>query len=288
MSDRSKFFVSTEALAARLGEPDLKIVDASWFLPTMGRDAAAEYAERRIPGAVRFDVDAVADTASPLPHMLPTAEVFAATIGAMGIRESDAIVVYDGAGLLSAPRVWWTFRLFGAGDVKILDGGMPKWLAEGRPVETGAPVAPEPVRFQAKLDAARVVGLHDVVGVLAEGTATVVDARPADRFLGVGPEPRPGVPSGHMPGAAPKNKVISRIQTNRRRAVGPEGARWMETDCPSGGQPADLLPAWRTRAWACARGLPPPCPWASASSATGTTTSCPWRTPRSAMMCSEK
>jgi len=201
MSDRSKFFVSTEALAARLGEPDLKIVDASWFLPTMGRDAAAEYAERRIPGAVRFDVDAIADTSSPLPHMLPTAEAFAATIGAMGIRESDAIVVYDGAGLLSAPRVWWTFRLFGAGDVKILDGGMPKWLAEGRPVETGAPVAPEPVRFQAKLDAARVVGLHDVVGVLAEGTATVIDARPADRFLGVGPEPRPGVPSGHMPGA---------------------------------------------------------------------------------------
>lgn len=201
MTDRSEFFVSTDALAARLGEPDLKIVDASWFLPTMNRDAAAEYVERRIPGAVRFDIDAVADTTSPLPHMLPTAEVFAATVGAMGIRESDSIVVYDGAGLLSAPRVWWTFRLFGAPDVKILDGGMPKWLAEGRPLETGAATAPTPATFLAKLEAARVVGLHDVVGVLAEGSATVVDARPADRFLGVGPEPRPGVPSGHMPGA---------------------------------------------------------------------------------------
>lgn len=201
MSDRSPFFVSTDALAARLGDPDLRIVDASWFLPTMNRDAAAEYAERRIPGAVRFDVDAIADTASPLPHMLPTADAFAAAVGAMGIRDGDAIVVYDGAGLLSSPRVWWTFRLFGAKDVKILEGGMPKWLAEGRPLETGAAPAPTPATFHAKLEAARVVGLHDVVGVLAEGTATVVDARPADRFLGVGPEPRPGVPSGHMPGA---------------------------------------------------------------------------------------
>lgn len=201
MTDRSKFFISTEALAARLGESDLKIVDASWFLPTMNRDAAAEFVERRIPGAVRFDVDAVADTASPLPHMLPTAEVFAATVGAMGIRDTDSIVVYDGAGLLSSPRVWWTFRLFGASDVKILEGGMPRWLAEGRPVETGLPTLPAPAPFHAKLEAARVVGLHDVVGVLSEETATVIDARPADRFLGVGPEPRPGVPSGHMPGA---------------------------------------------------------------------------------------
>lgn len=211
MSDRSRFFVSTEALAARLDEPDLRIVDASWFLPTMNRDAAAEYAERRIPGAVRFDVDAVADTSSPLPHMLPTAEVFAAMVGAMGISERHSIVVYDGLGLMSAPRVWWTFRLFGAPDVKILDGGLPKWIAEGRPLDTAAPVTPPAAVFHAKLEAARVAGLHDMVGVLSEGSATVVDARPAERFLATGPEPRAGVPAGHMPGAknVPAGKIVA-------------------------------------------------------------------------------
>ena len=201
MSDRSDFFVSTADLAEALGDPRLRIVDGSWYMPVQNRDAGAEHVERRLPGAVRFDIDAVADTSSPLPHMLPSAEAFAAAVGAMGISDGDRIVIYDGAGLLSAPRVWWTFRLFGARDVKILDGGLPAWVAEGRPTESGAPSAPEPATFQAHLEAARVASLHDVVAVLAEGSADVVDARPADRFHGVAPEPRAGISSGHMPGA---------------------------------------------------------------------------------------
>lgn len=201
MSARSDFFVTTAELAEALGDPRLRIVDASWYMPAQKRDPGAEFVERRIPGAVHFDIDAVADTSTDLPHMLPTAEVFAAAVGAMGIAEDDPIVIYDGAGLLSAPRAWWTFRLFGAKNVKILDGGLPAWIAEGRPLESGVPAAPRPAVFHARLEAARVASLHDVVAVLAEGTATVVDARPADRFLGVVPEPRPGLRSGHMPGA---------------------------------------------------------------------------------------
>jgi thiosulfate/3-mercaptopyruvate sulfurtransferase len=201
MNARSDFFVSTADLAEALGDPRLRLVDASWYMPAQKRDPAADFLARRIPGAVRFDIDAVADTSIPLPHMLPSAEVFAAAVGAMGISEHDRIVIYDGAGLLSAPRAWWTFRLFGASDVKILDGGLPAWIAEGRPLESGAPTPPAPATFHARLEAARVASLHDVVAVLAEGSATVVDARPADRFHGVAPEPRPGLASGHMPGA---------------------------------------------------------------------------------------
>lgn len=201
MSARSEFFISTAELAEALGDPRLKLVDGSWYMPNQNRDAGAEYLERRLPGAVRFDIDAVADPTTTLPHMLPSAEVFAATIGAMGIAENDPIVIYDGAGLLSAPRVWWTFRLFGATNVRILDGGLPAWIAEGRPVESGVPAAAPPATFRAHLEAARVASLHDVVAVLAERTAAVVDARPADRFLGVAPEPRAGIRSGHMPGA---------------------------------------------------------------------------------------
>mgnify|MGYP001765289592 CR=1 FL=1 len=211
MTDRTDFFVSTEELAARLGAPNLRLVDASWYLPAMNRDAAAEFAAARIPGAVRFDIDAVADTSIPLPHMLPSPDVFAAAVGAMGIAVTDEIVVYDGAGLFSAPRVWWTFRLFGAENVRILDGGLPKWKAEARPLDAAAPLVPPPATFAAKLDAARVVGLHDMVGILAEGRATVVDARPGERFRGEAPEPRPGVRPGHMPGAksVPSSGVIA-------------------------------------------------------------------------------
>lgn len=216
MTDRSDFFVSTETLAARLGTPGLRIVDASWYLPAMNRDAAAEYAAARIPGAVRFDVDEVADKSTSLPHMLPSTAAFAAAVGAMGISERDEIVVYDGAGLFSAPRVWWTFRLFGAANVRILDGGLPKWRAEGLPLETGAPQAPAEAAFAATFDGARVASLHDVVGILAEGTAAVVDARPAERFRGEAPEPRPGVRAGHMPGA--RSVPFSAVVTDGRLA----------------------------------------------------------------------
>jgi thiosulfate/3-mercaptopyruvate sulfurtransferase len=201
MTDRSLLFISTEDLAARLGDPNLVILDASWYLPAMGRDGTAEYAAGRIPGALRFDIDTIADTSTGLPHMLAGAEAFAAAVGALGIGDGSTIVVYDGIGLFAAPRVWWNLVVYGARDVRVLDGGLPKWKAEGRPIETGAPRVPSPATFTPAIDTARIADLDAVVGVLASGEATVVDARPAERFRGEAPEPRPGLRGGHMPGA---------------------------------------------------------------------------------------
>jgi thiosulfate/3-mercaptopyruvate sulfurtransferase len=196
----SKWLVSTEWLAAHLHDADVTVVDGSFYLLTTGRDANAEYLAAHIPGAVRFDIDAVADHSIPLPHMLPSAEEFAAATGALGIGNEDTIVVYDGVGLYGAPRVWWTLRTFGAQKVYVLDGGLPKWQAEGRPVEAG-PTKRAPRTFNARLDRAAVAAVAEVQRALATGTAQVVDARAADRFRGEAPEPRPGLRSGHMPGA---------------------------------------------------------------------------------------
>jgi thiosulfate/3-mercaptopyruvate sulfurtransferase len=194
-------FVSTAWLAERLSAPDIVVVDGSWYLPTMNRNAEAEYLAGHIPGAVRFDIDTVRDTNSALPHMLPSPEQFGDQVGAMGIGDGMKIVVYDGAGLFSAPRVWWTFRAFGARDVAILEGGFPAWTAEGRPVEEG-PGRPRTRRtFTARLDHSAVADLSDVRRALEKGSAQVVDARPGDRFRGEAPEPRAGVRSGHMPGS---------------------------------------------------------------------------------------
>ncbi len=201
--------VSTEWLAANLNRADIAVVDASWYLPTMNRDGKAEYAQRHIPGAVHFDIDGVKDTANPLPHMLPSPEVFAAAVGAMGISQDMTIVVYDGAGLFAAPRVRWTFLTMGAKDVRVLEGGLPKWLAEGRSVVAGTPT-PEPRIFKAALDDKAVATLDGVKAALHQKSATVVDARPAPRFRGEAPEPRPGLASGHMPGSVnlPFDQVV--------------------------------------------------------------------------------
>lgn len=190
--------ISTDELASRLGEPGLRIVDGSWHLD--GRDARADFDAARIPGAVHFDLEAVSDRDSPLPHMLPTPEAFAAAAGVLGIAETDTIVVYDTVGLFSAPRVWWTFRLMGARNVRVLDGGLPKWLAEGRAVDRSPPVAPVPAVFRASRRSSDVADLPTVLGALT-GEAQIVDARPAPRFRGEAAEPRPGLRSGHMPGA---------------------------------------------------------------------------------------
>jgi len=192
--------VSTDWLASEIGAPDLSIIDASWYLPAQNRNGQAEYLERHIPGAVFFDIDAVADTATNLPHMLPTPEGFAAMVGAMGISNSDRIVVYDGAGLFSAARVWWSFRVMGARSVQILDGGLPKWLAEDRPTEAG-PVTRPTKTFALTFHPELVVGLPEMRKLVESGERTILDARPADRFKGEAPEPRPGLASGHMPGA---------------------------------------------------------------------------------------
>ena len=214
----SRWLVSTEWLAERLGTPDVAVVDGSFYLPALNRDAAAEYLAGHIPGAVRFDIDAIADHSNPLPHMLPSAEEFARAVGALGISDTDSIVVYDGIGLGGAPRVWWTFRVFGAGNVFILDGGLPKWKAEGRQLEAGA-VTPAPRSFAAKFDAAAVAGVADVQQALSQKSAQVVDARSAERFRGEAPEPRPGVRPGHMPGAL---NVPSTELVERGRLVAPE------------------------------------------------------------------
>jgi thiosulfate/3-mercaptopyruvate sulfurtransferase len=176
------------------------VVDGSFYLPALKRDAKADYLAAHIPGAVFFDIDTIADHSTSLPHMLPSAAQFSRDVGALGIGKDDTIVVYDGAGLGGAPRVWWTLRVFGAGNVFILDGGLPQWKAEGRPVEAGE-AKRAPRRFDAQLNAGLVAGVADVQRALAEKSAQLVDARPAGRFRGEAPEPRPGIPSGHMPGA---------------------------------------------------------------------------------------
>jgi thiosulfate/3-mercaptopyruvate sulfurtransferase len=214
----SKNLVTTDWLAARLREPEVTIVDGSFYLPALKRDAKAEYLAGHIPGAVFFDIDAIADHSTDLPHMLPGAIHFSKDVGALGIGRDDTIVVYDGIGFGGAPRVWWTFRLFGAKNVYILDGGLPKWKGEGRPVESG-PAHRTPRKFEAELDTSKVAIASDVQLALMDQSAQVVDARPADRFRGEAPEPRPGVRPGHMPGAL--NVPVTGLIENGR-LVAPE------------------------------------------------------------------
>lgn len=200
MQDDPKTLVSTDWLAAHLRDPDLRILDASWYLPDAGRDAKAEYAAGHIPGARFFDIDEISEHRSALPHMAPPSEKFISRLRAMGVGDGHQVVIYDGAGLLSAPRVWWTFRLMGKTDVAVLDGGLPKWRAEGREIEDM-----EPIIRDRHMTVQRQNGLvKDVTQVAAAsklGDWEIVDARAAARFRGEAAEPRPGLRSGHIPGA---------------------------------------------------------------------------------------
>ena len=187
--ERSRWFVSTEWLAEHLNDPGIVVVDGTWHLAISGRDGRREYEAGHIPGSVFFDIDAIADTSDPLPHMLPSPTRFADAVGGLGIDDRQTIVVYDGLGLSSAPRVWWTFRIMGAEDVVILEGGLPKWLKEGRPVDSAGVTRP-PRTFTPTFQPSAVSSFIDVRdGLLAE-TIQLVDARPRDRFLGAAPEPR--------------------------------------------------------------------------------------------------
>jgi thiosulfate/3-mercaptopyruvate sulfurtransferase len=205
--------VTTEWLAARLGKPDMAIVDGSFYLPALKRDAKAEYLAGHIPGAVLFDIDEIADHSTKLPHMLPSAAQFSEQVGRLGVAKDDTVVVYDGIGLGGAPRVWWTFRVFGAKSVFILDGGLPKWKAEGRPLESGESRR-APRKFNAELNSSAVADASDVQRALEQNTAQLVDARSAERFYGTAPEPRPGLRSGHMPGA--RNVPVTELIENGR------------------------------------------------------------------------
>lgn len=193
--------VSTGFLARELGAADLRIIDGSWHMASSGRNASAEFEARHIPGAVFFDIDAIADTSIPLPHMVAGEAKFAAMAGALGIGEADRIVVYDSLGLYSAARVWWNFRIMGAAQVFVLDGGLPKWLAEARPVESGAPY-PLPARFKARLRPGAVISAPGIIALLeTPGGAQIVDVRPAARFNAEVDEPRLGLRRGHIPGS---------------------------------------------------------------------------------------
>ncbi|NDW03990.1 3-mercaptopyruvate sulfurtransferase [Jiella pacifica] len=197
---QNPFLISAEDLAAVVGRDGVSIVDASWYLPAQKRFARAEYEAGHVPGAVFFDQDAIVDPASSLPHTLPSPEVFAEKVGALGIADTDTIVVYDGMGLFSAPRVWWMFRVFGAKDVRVLDGGFPAWQSAGLAIETETPT-PAPASFEPRFDATAAVFLPQMKEIVAAGAFQIADARPAERFAGEAPEPREGVRAGHMPGA---------------------------------------------------------------------------------------
>lgn len=212
--------VDVDWLVSRLGQPDLRVLDASWHLPGSGRDARAEYLEGHIPGAVFFDIDRIVDPESDLPHMLPDAARFAAEMDALGVGNDSRVVVYDSHGLFSVARAWWMLRVFGQGRVAILDGGLPAWRRRGLPLEAGE-VTPVPASFSARLDPVRVWALEDVMHNLETGSACLLDARPSGRFAGTEPEPRPGLPSGHVPGA--RNIPFDRvIDPKSRRLLSPE------------------------------------------------------------------
>lgn len=197
----SSDIVSTEWLSAHLGSPDIAILDASWHLPTAKRDARAEFLSAHIPGAQFFDIDELSDTASALPHMLPSPEKFSSRMRKMGVGDGKRIIAYDSVGLFSAARAWWMFKVFGHDDVAVLDGGLRKWIAEGRSVEDGAALLSQERHFTVRFRGSMVRDMREVAAALSSGLAQVADARSGTRFRGEEAEPRAGVRAGHMPGA---------------------------------------------------------------------------------------
>jgi thiosulfate/3-mercaptopyruvate sulfurtransferase len=214
--------VTTEWLAANLGRRNVRVVDGSWHMPHLKRDARAEFTGAHIPGAVFFDVDAIADSRTSLPHMLPRASEFARSVGALGIGDGDRVIVYDSRGVVSAARVWWTFRAFGHDAVAVLDGGLPRWRAEGRPLESGAP-APRPRRFTARLRRRLVRDLARIRGNLTTRREQVLDARSRGRFDGTEPEPRAGLRPGHIPGSL--NLPYEQLYQADGTVLGPDALR---------------------------------------------------------------
>lgn len=243
MTDDPKTLVSTRWLSEKLGDKGLHILDASWYMPAEGRDPRAEYTAAHIPGAQFFDIDGVSDPDTNLPHMAPKPAMFAQAIGALGIAAGDQVVVYDGAGLFSAARVWWLLRHMGLTQVAVLDGGLPKWKAEGREVASGdeAVAATAPVITP---NPALVRNVDQVAEASRSGSAQIVDARASARFKGEVAEPRAGLRSGHIPGASnvPFGTLLSADGTMKPvdelrtifAAAGVDPARPVITSCGSG------------------------------------------------------
>jgi thiosulfate/3-mercaptopyruvate sulfurtransferase len=238
------WIVETEWLANRLNTPGIVVFDASWHLPTSGRDAKAEFLAEHIPGALFFDIDDLADEKSALPHMLPSTIKFASRMKKAGVGDGMKIVVYDSLGLFSAARVWWTFRAMGHKDVAVLNGGLKKWKAEGRPVEDGLPVARTSRHFSPLQNSELIRDLDDMKGYAARKNMQVVDARPAGRFQGTEAEPRPGLRQGHIHGSknVPSSAVINADGTLKSKdeliaifkAAGIDPAKPVVTTCGSG------------------------------------------------------
>jgi len=235
--------VSTQWLADHLSAPDVRVIDASWYLPAMNRDAKAEYAAGHIPGALFFDIDDWSDDKTSLPHMLPPPEKFASRARKLGLGDGNRIVVYDGMGIFSAPRVWWMFRAMGHRDVAVLDGGLKKWVAEGRPLEDLPPMKRER-HFTARQDNSLIRSVDQMAANLSSGKEQVIDARSAGRFAGTEPEPRAGLRGGHIPGSRslPFDRLLRADGTFRPAAelqavfsaAGIDPAKPVVTSCGSG------------------------------------------------------
>lgn len=236
--------VTTDWLAQHRKDPSVRIVDASWYLPAVGRNSRAEYEVAHIPGAVFWDIDRIADPDSPLPHMLPAPEIFASHMEALGIGNDTDVVVYDATGLCTAARPWWMLRAFGHDRVAILDGGMPKWIAEGHPV-TDRPVSEREASFTAKLRPGMVRDMEAVLRNIKTGVEQVLDTRSAGRFAGTEPEPRPNCRPGHIPGSRnlpydqlidPQSKTVlpKNCLTGRFAGAGIDLRKPVVTSCGSG------------------------------------------------------
>ncbi len=252
--------VSTEWLSNNLDNPDVSIVDGSWYLPAMfdaegsPRNGHAEYLARHIPGAVFFNIDGITEPGSNLPHTIAPPDIFSQKTGELGVSDQDTIVVYDGMGLFSAPRVWWNFKVMGAKNVRILDGGLPAWEKDGYPVESGEVVNPSKL-FDARFDNSAIISFNDMQEIVANGQKQIADARPAGRFTGEQPEPRKGMRSGHMPGA--KSVPFSNLAANGKllpadelknafNDAGIDLTKPIATSCGSGVTAAALILALQT------------------------------------------
>lgn len=256
VNDAKNWIVETDWLAAHINAPDLVILDASWYLPTAGRNAKAEYEKEHIPGALFFDIDDLTDEKSDLPHMLPSSVKFASRMKKMGIGDGLRIVVYDTHGLFSAARAWWMFRAMGHGDVAVLNGGFKKWKAEGRPIEDLAPIQRTSRHFTPHVDAGLLCDRDDMKAYVDRGGMQIVDARPASRFEGREEEPRPGLRAGHIPGArnVPSATILNEDGTLKTpdelialfKDAGIDPAKPVVTTCGSGVTAAMLALALAT------------------------------------------